>query len=120
MDGKKYFDMIKSTIRMLTAIAMRDFNDEAVLVDMVVTFGVLVDNVDKFRIAINILEFLDIHVGILDCFTLLTAFLEDMNYFFEKTSLLYYLNALLIEWGIFKCQNRLQGNALETSPSNTI
>jgi hypothetical protein len=43
-----------------------------------------------------------------------------MNYFFEKTALLYYLNALLTEWGIFKCQNRLQGNILETSASNTM
>jgi hypothetical protein len=50
MNGEKYFEMIKSTLRMLGAMVMRDFNNEGVLVDIVMAFGVVLDNADKLRI----------------------------------------------------------------------
>ena len=55
LDGGKYLEMIKTTVGLLGAMVMRDFNDEGVLVDMFMAFGVVVDTAVKLKIATNIL-----------------------------------------------------------------
>ncbi len=41
--------------------------------------------------------------------------MNSMNSFFENTAILDYLNTLLLNWSIFKCENRVQETILETT-----